>query len=59
MLLTKGVYPYEYMDSWERFDDASLRNKDDFYSNLNIKYITDVNYCHAKKECLKILIIKI
>ena len=37
------------MDSWERFDDASLRNKDDFYSNLNIKYITDVNYCHAKR----------
>ena len=37
------------MDSWERFDDASLRNKDDFYSNLNIKYLTDVNYCHAKR----------
>ena len=37
------------MDSWERFDDASLRNKDDFYSNLNIKYITDFNYCHAKR----------
>ena len=23
LLLRKGVYPYEYMDSWERFDEAS------------------------------------
>ena len=22
-LLRKGVYPYEYMDSWERFDETS------------------------------------
>ena len=24
MLLRKGVYPYEYMDSWERFDETPL-----------------------------------
>ena len=23
LLLRKGVYPYEYMDSWERFDETS------------------------------------
>ena len=22
LLLRKGVYPYEYMDSWERFDET-------------------------------------
>ena len=36
LLLRKGVYPYEYMDSWERFNETSLPNKEDFYSNLNI-----------------------
>ena len=26
-LLRKGLYPYEYMDSWERFDETSLPDK--------------------------------
>ena len=30
MLLRKGVYPYEYMDSWERFNETSLPPKKDF-----------------------------
>ena len=36
------------MDSWERFDEALL-NKEAFYSNINIKDITDVDYRHAKR----------
>ena len=27
LLLRKGLYPYEYMDSWERFDETSLPDK--------------------------------
>ena len=27
LLLRKGVYPYEYMDNWERFNETSLPNK--------------------------------
>ena len=27
LLLRKGIYPYEYMDSWERFDETVLPNK--------------------------------
>ena len=27
LLLRKGVYPYEYMDSWERFNETSLPDK--------------------------------
>ena len=49
LLLRKGVYPYEYMDSWERFDETSLPNKEVFYSNLNMEDITDVDYRHAKR----------
>ena len=49
LLLGKGVYPYEYMDSWERFDKTSLPDKEDFYSNLNVKDITDVDYRHATR----------
>ena len=32
MLIRKDVYPYEYMDSWERFNETSLAPKEDFYS---------------------------
>ena len=49
LLLRKGVYPYEYMDSWKKFNETSLPNKEDFYSNLNMEGITDVGYRHAKK----------
>ena len=49
LLLRKGVYPYEYMDSWERFDETSLPDKEAFCSNLNTEDITDVDHRHAKK----------
>ena len=47
LLLRKGVYPYEYMDNWERFDETSLPNKDSFYSNLNMENIDDIDYRHG------------
>ena len=48
VLLRKGVYPYEYMDSFERFSEASLPDKDAFYSNINMESITGIDYRHAK-----------
>ena len=47
--LRKGVYPYEYMDCWERFKEESLPDKESFYSKLNDEHITDENYEHAQK----------
>ena len=47
LLLQKGVYPYEYMDSFESIFETSLPDKDAFYSNLNIESITDIDYRHA------------
>ena len=47
LLLRKGVYPYEYSDSWGRFDETSLPDKEDFYSNLHNVDITNVDYRHT------------
>ena len=49
MLLRKGIYPYEYVNSWERFDEALLPRKGDFYSSLNMEGVTSVDYTHAKR----------
>ena len=49
LLLRKGVYPYEYMDSWKRFKEESLPDKEYFYSELNKEHITDDGYAHAQK----------
>ena len=48
-LLRKGVYPYEYIDSWERFDETSFPDKQAFYSELYLEDITDEEYTHARK----------
>ena len=47
LLLRKGVYPYEYMDSWERFSEKLLPSKEYFCSNLNMEDIRDIDYRHA------------
>ena len=49
LLLRKGVYPYEYKDSWERFVETSLPDKRYFYSELYLEDITDIDYTHAQK----------
>ena len=44
LLLRKGIYPYEYMDSWKRFNETELPSKDKFYSTLNLE---DIDYAHV------------
>ena len=46
-MLRKGVYPYEYVDNCERFNETSLPSKKDFYSNLNTADIDDIDYRHG------------
>ena len=46
-MVRKGVYPYEYVDNWERFNEISIPSKQDFYSNLNVEDINDIDYRHA------------
>ena len=39
LLLRKGVYPYEFMDDWEKFNKTLLLEDEEFYSNLNMENI--------------------
>ena len=48
-MLRKEFYPNEYIDSWERFNKELFPDKNEFYSSLNIKDITDQDYAHAKR----------
>ena len=48
LLLRKGVYPYEYKDSWNRFNKTSLPEQKT-YSSLNMKDITNADHKHAKR----------
>ena len=47
LLTDKGVYPYDYMNSWEKFDEIKLPDKEDFYSQLYEENITDKDYARA------------
>ena len=50
LLLEKGIYPYEDMDNWRRFDETTLPPKETFYSNLDLENISDKDYAHAQKN---------
>ena len=41
------------MDDWEKFNETSLPEKEDFYSHLNMEDITDADYAHGKRVCKK------
>lgn len=47
LLIRKGVYPYDYMDSFDRFNETSLPSKDEFQSKLTGDDISDEDYAHA------------
>ena len=48
-MVRKSFYPYEYMDSWQRFDEASLPDKNFFCRKFYLEDITDKDYTPAQK----------
>ena len=48
LMIRKGVYPYDYMDSFDKFKEQ-LPSKEEFYSVLNDEHISEEDYKHAKK----------
>ena len=51
LMSQKVVYPYDHMDSFEKFDQTELPTKQQFYSILNDQHITNDEYNHAKEVC--------
>ena len=49
LLIRKGIYPYEYMDNWDRFSETTLPPKSSFYSKLNMSGVSDQDYEHGRK----------
>ena len=45
----KVFIPYKYMDNWEKFNETSLLEKEDFYNHLNMEDITNADYTHTKR----------
>ena len=50
-MLRKDLYPHVYKDVWEKFNETTLPEKEEFYGNLNMEDITDADYMHAERVC--------
>ena len=59
LLLQKSIYPYEYMDDWEKFSETSLPGNKGYYSHLNMEDATNSDLLSAdvfenfRDMCLK------
>ena len=51
LLLQKDIYPHEYIDDWEKFNETSLPPKEDFYNDLNMAGFNDADYALTKRAC--------
>ena len=51
LLIRKGVYPYDYMDNFERYNETELPSIKEFYSRLSDSNIDVKDYEHAQKVC--------
>ena len=49
LMVRKGTYPYDYMDSFDRFNEQTLPTKEEFYSIMNDQHISAADYNHARK----------
>ena len=48
LMKQKGIYPYDHMDCFDRFNETQLPEKQDFYSILNNEHISDEQYKHGQ-----------
>jgi len=60
LMIQKGIYPYDYIDNYERFNETKLPNNNEFYSKLNYSECSNEDYERAqivwnKFKCQKLL----
>ena len=48
LMKRKGVYPYDYMDSFSKFNDTELPHREKFYSLLTDNNISEDDYRRAR-----------
>ena len=48
LMKRKGVYPYDYMDDFNKFKEEGLPSIEHFYSKLTVEDISDCDYNHAE-----------
>ncbi|GBO02349.1 hypothetical protein AVEN_108875-1 [Araneus ventricosus] len=48
LVTRKGVYPYDYMDSWGKCEETKLPSIKEFYNKMNESNISHKDYKHAK-----------
>ena len=51
LLLSTDVNLFKLINSWEKFNESSLSEREDFYKYLNMKDITDADYMPSKRVC--------
>ena len=49
LLTRKGVYPYDYMDTFSKFQETSLPDKTAFFSDLTGENLSDEEYSYAQQ----------
>lgn len=47
LIRRKGIYPYEYVNSWQKYKETQLPTKDKFYNSLHMRHISEDEYKHA------------
>ena len=49
LLTRKGIYPYEYMAGWDRFDKTKLPPIEAFYTSLKMSGVSESDYQHLQR----------
>ena len=49
LLTRKGIYPYEYMSSWGKFEESHLPPIEAFHNNLNMSNVSEGDYEHVQR----------
>ena len=49
LLIRKGIYPHEYLSSWDKSEESQLPPIEAFYSNLNMMNVSEDDYQHVQR----------